>query len=56
MENLNHFHDFINRVNSKDVNKLQLEGLTKAGFLMNLIKIEIKFLILYQKLFNKLKI
>ena len=23
--------DFINRVNSKDVNKLQLEGLTKAG-------------------------
>ena len=30
MENLNHFN-FINRVNSKDVNKLQLEGLTKAG-------------------------
>ncbi len=25
------FSDFINRVNSKDVNKLQLEGLTKAG-------------------------
>ena len=25
------FFDFINRVNSKDVNKLQLEGLTKAG-------------------------
>ena len=25
------FEDFINRVNSKDVNKLQLEGLTKAG-------------------------
>ena len=25
------FIDFINRVNSKDVNKLQLEGLTKAG-------------------------
>ena len=23
--------DFINRVNAKDVNKLQLEGLTKAG-------------------------
>ena len=23
--------DFINRVNNKDVNKLQLEGLTKAG-------------------------
>ena len=27
----NSFVDFINRVNSKDVNKLQLEGLTKAG-------------------------
>ena len=25
------FNDFINRVNPKDVNKLQLEGLTKAG-------------------------
>ena len=25
------FSDFINRVDSKDVNKLQLEGLTKAG-------------------------
>ncbi len=25
------FQDFINRVNSKDINKLQLEGLTKAG-------------------------
>ncbi len=25
------FVDFVNRVNSKDVNKLQLEGLTKAG-------------------------
>ena len=25
------FNDFINRVNDKDVNKLQLEGLTKAG-------------------------
>ena len=25
------FSDFINRVNIKDVNKLQLEGLTKAG-------------------------
>ena len=27
----NSFFDFINRVDSKDVNKLQLEGLTKAG-------------------------
>ena len=24
-------HDFINRVNPKDINKLQLEGLVKAG-------------------------
>ena len=24
-------HDFLNRVNPKDINKLQLEGLTKAG-------------------------
>ena len=31
MENLNHLADFIKRVNPKDVNKLQLEGLTKAG-------------------------
>jgi len=27
----NSFSDFINRVDSKDINKLQLEGLTKAG-------------------------
>ncbi len=29
--NFKSFSDFINRVDSKDVNKLQLEGLTKAG-------------------------
>ena len=31
MENLSQFNDFINRVNPKDINKLQLEGLVKAG-------------------------
>ena len=25
------FNDFLNRVNPKDINKLQLEGLVKAG-------------------------
>ena len=29
-------HDFINRVNPKDINKLQLEGLVKAGAFDNL--------------------
>ena len=29
--NFKSFEDFVNRVSSKDVNKLQLEGLTKAG-------------------------
>ena len=27
--------DFINRVNPKDINKLQLEGLVQAGVLIN---------------------
>ena len=30
-------NDFINRVNPKDINKLQLEGLVKAGAFDNLI-------------------
>ncbi len=30
-------HDFINRVNPKDINKLQLEGLVKAGAFDNLV-------------------
>ena len=29
-------NDFINRVNPKDINKLQLEGLVKAGAFENL--------------------
>ena len=29
-------YDFINRVNPKDINKLQLEGLVKAGAFDNL--------------------
>ena len=36
MENLNQLHDFLNRVNPKDINKLQLEGLVKAGAFDNL--------------------
>ena len=32
----NSIHDFINRVNPKDINKLQLEGLVKAGAFDNL--------------------
>ena len=47
------FINFINRVDAKDVNKLQLEGLQKLVFLMNLTKTEAKSLILSQKLFNK---
>ena len=31
-------HDFVNRVNPKDINKLQLEGLVKAGAFDNLNK------------------
>ena len=37
------FIDFIHRVNAKDINKLQLEGLIKQASLTNLIKIEVKF-------------
>ncbi len=34
--NFNSINDFINRVNPKDINKLQLEGLVKAGAFDNL--------------------
>ena len=40
--------DFINRINPKDINKLQLEGLVKAGAFDNLVKIELQFLTLFQ--------
>ena len=53
MEYINHLMILFNRVDSKDVNKLQLEGLTKAGVFDEFEKIEIKFLILYQKLYSK---
>ena len=36
MENYKDLTDFINRVNPKDINKLQLEGLVKAGAFDNL--------------------
>ena len=32
------FNDFINRVNPKDINKLQMEALTKAGAFHNIFK------------------
>ena len=35
-ENLKNLFDFINRVNPKDINKLQLEGLVQAGAFDNL--------------------
>ena len=36
MENLRSINDFLNRVNPKDINKLQLEGLVKAGAFDNI--------------------
>ena len=36
MENIKDLNDFIKRVNPKDINKLQLEGLVKAGAFDNL--------------------
>ena len=41
--------DFINRVDSKDVNKLQLEGLTKAGVFDEFDKDRNKIFNQYQK-------
>ncbi len=51
MENLKSFSDFINRVDPKDVNKLQLEGLVKAGAFDQLETNRKKSSILFQKLF-----
>ena len=42
-------HDFINRVNPKDINKLQLEGLVKAGAFDNLNSNRQAFIILFQQ-------
>ena len=56
MENINLFSDFINRVNPKDVNKLQLEGLTKAGVFDELEKDRNKIFNSIPKIIQKIKI
>ena len=47
--------DFINRVNSKDVNKLQLEGLVKAGVFDEFERDRNKILISIPKIIQKIK-
>ena len=49
------FLDFIQRVNSKDVNKLQLEGLTKAGVFDEFDKDRNKIFISIPKIIQKIK-
>ncbi len=49
------FVDFINRVNSKDVNKLQLEGLVKAGAFDEFDKNRNKILTSIPKIIQKIK-
>ena len=49
------FNDFINRVNAKDVNKLQLEGLVKAGVFDEFDKDRSKILNSIPKIIQKIK-
>ena len=49
------FVDFVNRVNSKDVNKLQLEGLVKAGAFDEFDKNRNKILTSIPKIIQKIK-
>ena len=49
------FTDFINRVNAKDVNKLQLEGLTKSGVFDEFDKDRNKIFISIPKIIQKIK-
>ena len=49
------FFDFINRVNTKDVNKLQLEGLVKAGVFDEFDKDRNKILNSIPKIIQKIK-
>ena len=49
------FIDFINRVNSKDINKLQLEGLVKAGVFDEFEKDRNKILNSIPKIIQKIK-
>ena len=49
-------NDFIKRVNPKDINKLQLEGLVNLVLLTQLIKIDNPYLTQFQNLFKNQKI
>ena len=49
------FIDFINRVNTKDVNKLQLEGLTKAGVFDEFENDRNKIFVSIPKIIQKIK-
>ncbi len=49
------FIDFINRVNARDVNKLQLEGLVKAGVFDEFEKDRNKILVSIPKIIQKIK-
>jgi len=49
------FTDFINRVNSKDINKLQLEGLVKAGVFDEFEKDRNKILVSIPKIIQNVK-
>ena len=49
------FNDFINRVDAKDVNKLQLEGLTKSGVFDEFDKDRNKILSSVPKIIQKIK-
>ena len=55
MENLNLSLDFINRVNSKDINKLQLEGLVKAGVFDEFEKDRNKIMVSIPKIIQNVK-
>ena len=50
------FNDFINRVNSKDINKLQLEGLVKAGVFDEFEKDRNKIMVSIPKIIQNVKI
>ena len=49
------FPDFINRVNSKDINKLQLEGLVKAGVFDEFEKDRKKIMVSIPKIIQNVK-
>ena len=55
MVNFKSLIDFINRVDAKDVNKLQLEGLTKAGVFDEFEKDRNKIIISIPKIIQQIK-